>query len=207
MRIGTMFAGRVDEIAGEAIETKFFILGVPLFPLSTHYLTSTATRQGFEIPISSKSVLLGYARMGLWIGGLLWGVLGWVTKHYSDGPEVLVGPAILLAAAAFVTWGVGGVPKGQRPQRLVLKAITGLAADPVCLPQDLRSKIFERLTKSWEERFPSRDWRQAVEAPTLEPEQTPLLYALASYASDRALSLRAWQRLASDDSSRGAPYR
>ena len=68
MRVGTMFFGRVDDIIGEGIETKFFVLGVPVFPLNSYYFTRG--RQGFEIPLHGKSVALGYARMALWLAVL-----------------------------------------------------------------------------------------------------------------------------------------
>jgi hypothetical protein len=205
MRIGTMFFGRVDDLVGEGIETKFFVLGVPLLPLNSYYFTGG--RKGFEIPLHGKSVVLAYARMGLWLGALLWGVLGWVTKHYSDGPEILIGPLVLGGLAAFCTWGVGGVGKAEKPKRLVLRAVTGLAADPAVLPSGMRFDVLTHLESSWTKQSPARPWREAVDQPTFAAEQGPLLYALAAYSRETALEQRVWQRLAAGETSRPGPYR
>jgi hypothetical protein len=204
MRVGTMFAGRVDDIVGEGIETKFFVLGVPLFPMGSYYFTRG--RQGFEIPLHGKSVALGYARMALWLGALLWGVIGWISKRYSDGPEILIGPIVLGAVAAFCTWGVGGIGKADKPKRLVLRAVAGLAAHPGVLPSGIRFEVMDRLEKSWKEHQPARPWQEAVDLPTFDPEHGPLLYTLAAYSQDPGLEVRAWKRLSSE-SSRPGPYR
>ena len=205
MRIGTMFFGRVDDVLGEGIETKFFVLGVPLFPMGSYYFTQG--RRGFEIPLHGKSVALGYARMALWLTALLWGILGWVTKHYSDGPEVLIGPLLVAGVASYFTWGVGRVSRADKSKRLVLRVVAGLAADPAILPIGLRDEIHERLESTWTQRNPGRAWRTSVDAPQLDPQDATLLYALAAYARETGLTERAWERAKGNGGGPVGPYR
>ena len=49
MRIGTMFLGRVDALEGESIQTKFFILGVPLAWFPRLLKATPAQRDKVEI--------------------------------------------------------------------------------------------------------------------------------------------------------------
>jgi hypothetical protein len=43
--------GEVDQLDGESIQTKFFVLGVPLLPLSSHYVVKQHYRgiSGFDM--------------------------------------------------------------------------------------------------------------------------------------------------------------
>jgi len=192
MRIGTMFFGRVDALAGEAIETKFLVIGVPLLPLGSYYLTNG--RQGIAIPLHGKSVLLGYARIGLWIGAVVWGLIAYVSKHYSDGPEVLVGPALMLAAAGVLTFAVGGVSKADQPRRLLLRTVAGLGAPPAILSPDIRSEIQDRLEKAWTARGAGKPWRDALKSASLKKDDARWCFVLASYAQEPDLAERAWEK-------------
>jgi hypothetical protein len=60
--IGTVFLGKVNKVNDQCIESKFFILGIPLFPISSMYVLSSSygKRQGFDIPVNGRSVLQGY---------------------------------------------------------------------------------------------------------------------------------------------------
>ncbi len=100
MRIGTMFLGKVDSLAGESVQTKFFILGVPLVPLTSHYVIgeSGAGIQGFEIPLHGKSVLLGYVRIYAWIAAMLCGVFAYIERH--DAESLWVATVIFGALAS-----------------------------------------------------------------------------------------------------------
>jgi hypothetical protein len=193
MLIGTMYFGRVEAVGREAIATKFFILGVPLFPIASFYFVDEPARRGFEIPIHTKSVILGYARVGLGLAALIWGVVAWLTKHYAQGHEVLIGPAIVTVVAAYLTFGVGRISKAELPKRLMLKAVTGLAASPDLLPKNTCDELLADLEKQWMEQGGEKPWRKAVEAPVLE--HGPLLFALATYHRDAPLAQRIWERM------------
>ena len=62
---GTMFLGKVEAIGEESIQTKLFILGVPLLPVSSWFVVREQFRgvQGFEIPLHGRSVGLAHLRM------------------------------------------------------------------------------------------------------------------------------------------------
>ncbi|WP_431199215.1 hypothetical protein ACRQ5D_05665 [Mucilaginibacter sp. P25] len=65
MLIGSLFLGKVHEVNGQWIETKFVVIGIPLFPTSSMLVTRSAwrSRNGFNIPLNHQSIIAGYARM------------------------------------------------------------------------------------------------------------------------------------------------
>ena len=65
MLIGSLFLGKVHEVNGQWIETKFVVIGIPLFPTSSMLVTRSAwrSRNGFNIPLNYQSIIAGFARM------------------------------------------------------------------------------------------------------------------------------------------------
>ena len=199
MRIGTMFLGEVEALAGQSIQTKFFIFGLPLVPLTSYFVTTDrgTSVQGIEIPIHGKSVFFGYLRCGLFLSAMLWGVIAWVTKRYGDGLGILVGPALLTVAWALATFVFGKMPKSERRHRLTLHRITGLAAAPALLPQEARQGVLRKLREAWNAKSNGRDWRTA--APALTLDHAELLFTLANYEGDTILADQIWAKILEAD--------
>lgn len=194
MKIGTMFLGEVDELAGESIQTKFFVLGLPLVPMASYYVTRQRVGgvDGIEIGLHGKSVGFGYLRVLSWIGALIWGVIMVIEPPSGAGAERFIGPVALLALAIVSTFAMGGVPKHERLGRIILRAITGVGAPPELLPADVHAELHDALVARWREHAGGRSFADAlVDAPAA---QLPLAYAVARYSDDRAGAIEALER-------------
>lgn len=177
MRIGTMFLGEVDQLDGESIQTKFFVLGVPLVPLSSHYVVKQHYRgiSGFDIPLNGKSVGLGYLRIAAWLVAFVCGVMYFVDRRAFSSE---LAPCVVAAAIAIVsTFVLGRLTRGERTRRVLLRAITGVGAPPDLLPEPLRSDTAQALRERWEKANDGRAWDRAIETGVADV----LLFAVAEY--------------------------
>lgn len=203
MRIGTMFLGKVDSIGNESVQTKFFILGVPLVPLSSSYVLEERVNgiSGFEIPVSAKSVLFGYVRMYAWIAALLAGIFAYVERHDSEGLWVWCG--IFGVVAVVTTFALGGLPRREKLRRSVLLVTAGIGAPPELLPVDVRASITEKLKAVWEKENEGKPWRAAIENGAGEP----VLFAIAEYEGEPALAEAVLSRMGEKKNEHAGPYR
>ncbi|MCB9592543.1 MAG: hypothetical protein H6719_07415 [Sandaracinaceae bacterium] len=201
MRIGTMFLGRVDALEGESIQTKFFILGVPLAPMSSYYVIRDLGNgvDGFELPmVHGKSVLLGYLRMLSAIGAVLGGVFAYIERGDSVGLWVAcVVCTALWAASMFV---LGGITPEEKAQRLALRRWAGVGAPPELLDGERRDAIQAILERSWARLCEelgaeqARDWRPLLATPSRAPAGSEeLLYALARYEGEGERADAIWR--------------
>ncbi len=177
MRIGTMFLGKVEEFGNESVQTKFFVLGLPLVPMSSHYVVAEEDNgiEGFEIPLHAKSVLLGYLRIFGWIGALLAGVFAYLEHRHATA--LFIACAVLSTVALWTTFFVGGLSKREILRRMMLKSVTGVGAPPEFLPSDMVANTSDRLLGVWQDQHAGKDWTVATEASGFDP----LLFALAEF--------------------------
>lgn len=150
IRIGTVFTGTVDQVGEESIQTKFFMIGVPLIPMESFFVTRDRGNgvDGFPIPLHGKSVLLAYLRWGAFIAAILAGVMAMVTPSYRRGAIDFL-PAIFTCVAWVVlTFMMGKPSKAMLARRLIFKAATGISATPDLLPSHVASEIHESLQKN-----------------------------------------------------------
>jgi hypothetical protein len=191
MRIGTMFLGRVEALDNESVQTKFFVLGIPLIPLTSYYATAETVNgvQGFEIHVHGTSVLAGYLRMGTLIVAVICGIFGWI-EHSSYDPQYgLFG----VAALATVAWAlsmflVGRLSDAERTRRTRLRQATGLGAPPELLPVDVRDEIERKLELRWQHLGEGQDWKARLRSGSARSSELPTLFALAEYAADAELA-------------------
>jgi hypothetical protein len=177
MRIGTTFSGTVDELGGQSIQTKFFMLGVPLFPLESYWVLSDRADgvNGMIIPTNTKSVCLGLIRNWL-VFPMVGAFLMWMVEEWTLIPFIAV-----MAAWLVITFAVGRVPSAQRPRRLALGAATGVYAEPSMLGQHAEF-IFSGLQERWLDlvmETGEADWEVLAER---EPSVLPMVFALGEYA-------------------------
>jgi hypothetical protein len=184
MRIGTMFLGTVESLGSESIQTKFFVLGVPLVPLSSHYVLkeSYSGITGFDIPLHGKSVGLAYLRTASWLVALLCGVFYWLDDKrkygYGDRGSHLLSWTIGAAVVAVVsTFFLGRLSKSEKLRRTMLQLLTGTGAPPVWMPADIRESIKDKLIETWRTEHNDRPWDREIE----NGQGDPLLFALAEY--------------------------
>src|SRR3954469_8838429 len=99
IRIGTVFTGTVDQVGEESIQTKFFMIGVPLIPMESFFVLRDRGNgvDGFPIPLNGKSVLLAYLRWGAFIAAVIGGIVAMAGSSYNRGPAdfALMGIALV----------------------------------------------------------------------------------------------------------------
>jgi hypothetical protein len=199
-----MFLGKVDALGSESVQTKFFILGVPLVPLASHYVLEeqVAGVSGFEIPLHGKSVLLGYIRIYAWIAALLCGVFAYMERH--DAESLWVATVIFGVLAVFTTFALGGLSKPEKFRRALLRSLTGVGAPPELLPSHVRTRTAERLAVVWDADNEGQPWQRAIESGKTDP----ILFALAEYDRNAHLAAMLLDRLQRSDSlPQTGPYR
>lgn len=150
VRIGTMFMGEVDAVGGQSVQTKFFVLGVPLVPLSSFFFTKHG--EGVAIPLHGESVLAGYLRLALGLATLVLGTLAFVTPSYRRDLGDFAGAIACGVAFVAAIVVLGRLSAGEEARRQVLRACTGFAADPAILPSDLRARLEDALRARLERR-------------------------------------------------------
>jgi hypothetical protein len=162
MQIGTVFAGEVDTINGECIVTKFFMLGLPIIPISSHYATNRHVNgiNGFEIPAHSLSILLGYARYWCFALTVTFGFWAYFEKQ----PHIYILAAICLIVFLLSMFVWGRLSKLEVLRRTLYAQSAGIYANPADLPMTMKTTIYESLAAKWAELAdPESPW-------TLEPE-------------------------------------
>lgn len=191
MRIGTIFLGRVDAVDGEAVATKFFMLGIPVVPLASYYFTEPmglgaflAGGKGFEIPTNAKSVLAGYARFGLFTAAAVFSATSF-DERFDLMELATVAPLwILWLLSQFV---LGRLSSKERLRRRLLRAGTGVGAPPQWMGLSQASKVKEQLEQRWYKRSRSADWRGAVSSGAVPQGAEAVLYSLCEYSGERQL--------------------
>jgi hypothetical protein len=150
IRIGTVFTGTVDQVGEESIQTKFFMIGVPLIPMESYFVLRDHGNgvDGFPIPLNGKSVLLAYLRWGAFIAAVIGGIMAMVTPSYRREPADFVFAAVALAVWIGATFFAGKPNKGTLARRLIFKAATGISATPDLLPSHVATEIHESLQRN-----------------------------------------------------------
>jgi hypothetical protein len=200
MRIGEMFLGRVDGQGAQSVQTKFFVLGVPLFPTESFWSTQDTGNGviGFPIPLHGKSVGFGYLRIYSWLGALLAGISAYIEHRSYDPQYGLFGlAAVCLVLAIVSTFVLGGVDAAEQKRRALLHRLTGLYAPPEILSPEKRDDIAAALQRAWVKVSPEAAWTARIDSGKATAAELPLLYAIARYELDanratsaaRALSL------------------
>lgn len=190
MRIGTMFLGRVEALDRESIQTKFFVLGVPLVPLSSHYVVADHGNSvsGFDIPLHGKSVALGYLRVGASIAAVLCGVFYYLDRHaYERGPRLLLWTIAFALLTMISVFFLGRLSTAERRRRTILKQLTGVGAPPELLPDEQRDETAKALLTRWQAEHDGQAWDRAIE----NGATAPLLFAVAEYHLRPDLARRA----------------
>ncbi|ASU36628.1 hypothetical protein [Mucilaginibacter xinganensis] len=175
--IGTIFLGKVHEVKDQWIETKFIIIGVPLMPVASMLVTSSAFRgrKGFSVPLHQTSIIAGYARVYAAILAVVFLFLG-----TRSGGALLTG--ILFLAVWIYFFFVFGQEKNEGVEsRNKIGNITGLFAPPEWLDSYDAYAIYEKIEKKYTLLFMGSDWLNDLQQGEIPREKIPLLYALSRY--------------------------
>ena len=197
MKIGTMYMGAVDHVGGENIQTRFFVLVLPLYPLESWYvLDETADGlSGFAMPIYYRSVLFGFLRWWV-IVPLLAGLV-----HWWDKQDPLY--AIIFGVIWFTLTFVMGRASGEnKRRRRILGYATGLHAEPQWTPDDVAQSMLDQLADRWEKlnlAVNVANWEEVASQQEEGFKLAALVFALSRYSLRlgqtgwHGADVRAWQ--------------
>ena len=179
MLIGSLFLGKVHEVNGQWIETKFVVIGIPLFPTSSMLVTRSAwrSRNGFNIPLNYQSIIAGYARMFSVIMAFIAFILFFSERNTT---------ALLIGATGLVLWlyfyfVFGSADTAEAEERKKMGDLTGLYIKPEWLDRDDAYRIYERLENKYRTEFDDADWLGDLRQNEIAPAKLPLLYALSRF--------------------------
>lgn len=143
MIIGTVFIGGVKKYKSQQIQTKFFMLGVPLFPMENSMLVTEIVsngRRGIPIKPHAQSVIAGYARIFV----LLAAIFSIVVDHTRTS-------LILLGALDVYLWFFYGRSTEEENEiRELIGDYTNLYAMPEWLENTTLYPIFNQLNRVYE---------------------------------------------------------
>ncbi|MHC1782404.1 MAG: hypothetical protein AB9891_06530 [Anaerolineaceae bacterium] len=197
IEIGIVFTGEVDKINQESIQTKFFVLGLPLFPLGSYYCLSRDSQgiEGIRIKMNFKSVAIAYLRWWLGIGSVTGIIIALAAETY-----LILFPSVLGLAIAISTIWIGRLSKEEMARRQLLVQTTGMGIPPNLLPESSVLEIGARLENTWEESSNDlifRDWRNLPSISSVPRNLLPLLFCLALYKKENQIAEKTWQFIAS----------
>ena len=174
MIIGTMFHGRMKSLNDQWIETKYLIIGIPLIPLSSMFVTKSEgnSRQGFEIGMHGQSVLKGYLSILSAIAGV---GLTFIGPQWAGIP--------LLAAAIYFYFFFGKSSEAENQERTLFQLATGINALPAYLNVEtaitLRNRVILALKQQLNQ--PEMDWLAYIESESYDETTLSLVFAAIGY--------------------------
>jgi hypothetical protein len=181
MKIGTMFLGEVEAIGGQSVQTKFFVLGLPLFPIQSFYVLHDAGARinGLEIPLHGKSVLAGYSRV---LTGTALAIAS-VFLYLEHFDFARAGFWVPVTAALFIgSMFLGRVGGEEKALRRRLHSMTGVFAHPRTLGSAAAQPFFDALETKWSARYGDVSWREKLRAGAVPAVSDDLVFALAAYS-------------------------
>jgi hypothetical protein len=187
-----MMLGRVDEVDGHYIATKFVAL---LVPTGTMYVTgeksSKATRgitmtwSGVPIQWNWKSLGLAYARVYLPVLGVAWPFVTHWGENVATIPKYVWVVSVALVAASFLFLIPGKLPEEEKARLRILGSITGMRIDPGKLREATRQVKRDSLGALMEKGgIPTTPDDIIAVLDDIPGPALPLVYAYACYAGD-----------------------
>ena len=181
MRVGTMFLGKVESLEHESIQTKFFVLGVPLIPMESFYVVAEDVQgvRGQQLKdVHGGSALAGYVRTALPVIALVSGIFAYVDRNAGSAWVLCIACTIGFVASLML---LGRLDETERQKRECLLRLMGTGAPPELLTSAARDDQLERLEAIYA-LLDDTPWREHVEEADEAPtDLLKLLYALARY--------------------------
>lgn len=189
---GTGFFGKVKKQNNQWIETKFFYLMVPIYPISSMLVTNSRwrERQGMEIPLNKTSIKALYGRLI----STVFAVISWFNFYisYSDSYYITSSNTIaershfpffqiiFTALCVYFWFFYGKTKKEEFIQREKLGKSIGLYAMPEWFYADKVRAILDDLEKSYQLDFNS-NWKEDLMSDDVPSNKLPRLYGLALF--------------------------
>lgn len=196
---GSLFGGKVEQVDNQWIETKYFLLMIPLFPVSTMFVTNSSfrSRNGIDIGSYGKSIGHGYLRFFSFILALAcFGVS--ISGETSLLRSFPISPAILGTALALLyAWSMMNhrySTGDQLLERKRLGAIVGLNALPEWLPLHVKIDLEEKIKTQVVAAFGNDNIKEIAQRRDVSLKQTALLYAYLRYKIAGDLATESYQK-------------
>jgi len=177
--VGSMFLGKVKELNGQWIESKFVIIGIPLFPTSSMLVTNSSynRRQGMSIPLHGTSIIAAYLRvfLALIAAGLLIG------GSVEDNSLLLFTGVLLAAVWAYCFFMFGKTKPAEAELRNKMGNAIGIYASPEWFDFDMTMQTLKNAQYNWDIKYPNEDWKATLREHNVPSERYALLYTLALF--------------------------
>ena len=202
-----MMLGRVDEVDGHFVATKFVAFAVPtaclyIAPKSPRTSVAGATADGVLIQTEWRSVALGYARVWLPVMAI---VLPILEATVLGGLHVAtVGASAVFLALAVLAYRAGRLTEQEKARLRVLGTVTGLRIDPSKLKDATRMIKHASLGELMEKGgIPTTSDGILSVLDEIPMPAMPLVYGYACYAGDdpewRECAARCYERYQQGD--------
>ncbi len=188
MRIGVINMPGRNSYDGQSLRTRFFILGLPLFPTGCIYKISD--NLGIDIPLRGKDVLHAYAKIHF---GLL-GFGGLMLSSSMRGSNVMMKSVLMLLCLGLVGFCIyswvahSSVNEEEEVQRKIFGKAFLYNMSPEYLPSHVQKSLFNELLKVYFGKFAKLDWEADIRSRNVNKENYPLLYTLAYYQKTIAVT-------------------
>ncbi len=187
--VGTILIGKVDQLDEESIQTKFFVLGVPLIPLVSYYVAGFGQR-AIEIKLNPKSILVAYMRTWIPLASFMLMILG--LGNYSLLILSYLGFTLMLSS-----WWLGRLPEKESLRRQILAEAVGTGVPPRLLPKTKVPEYMDLLETKWRDATAGtfyEDWKKSLFSSSVASKLYPLLFSLALYSGEKALADQVWEK-------------
>ncbi|RZJ69158.1 hypothetical protein [Flavobacterium sp.] len=161
--IGTLFAGQTKTQNGQYIATKMFVLGIPLFPTMSMFVTKKETlggRYGFEIPKNTASIVASYLRI-LTVPALIIMLVA-NSQSYETNWTLSLLILAMIGLMVYIWFFLGKTTDKERFSRTQF----GKVFEVYFMPEWLYYEDLERFHKSgkalYELKFPDEDWEEKL---------------------------------------------
>ena len=192
MTLGTLFLGKVKSLNNQFIETKFFAIGIPIYPVSSIYVTEKNYNQrlGLALPLNKTSVIAGYMRFyigALAVFCLLEGELLIFAMGISPVNHTLfILLKYLLVAIFILIWAYfmfyfGKSTKAETDLRNKVGKVTGYYIVPSWFDHGFCLEIYDQYAKRYKEMKPNGDWRKDISTLSYADNDLSIYYVLSLF--------------------------
>jgi hypothetical protein len=178
--IGTISTGTIHEFKSQAIKTKFFIIGVPLFPVGSFY--KLTNNMGIPVALNGKSVWVGYSRTTLLAIGFLLAIFS-KEMYHSFARVFFTTVGMLLIINGILQWIRHWElnPKEQRV-REILSQVFDYNMLPDYLSMEMRATLYTELLKKYNLQFPGTKWENEIANNNINEANAKFLFSLSYFS-------------------------
>ena len=156
MHIGYINLGAVDAISNQEVETRFFAIGLPLFPLQSYVMSND--EKICEIPSHFKSILYGYLRIYMAIITCLA-----IAQYFIFEDISTPIPMIVCTLIWCVTVMGGNLSKKDKLMCEAMGMTCKLYLHPRHMSEEMASEYLKKMESTWEfhqSMWNVGDWRE-----------------------------------------------